>query len=164
MATIRNPFFARNFADTAVGFRTESFRALRPARDLLAAAAAEATVTIHGLAHRLGGTAPDAFGLMTAITKSLSDGGERLEVTFAAPGGQRRFAYPGALDPWLMPGDRFTSYRVFEFVLPAKPAHGGRVAGKGDRRIEVAIPAFEVLWCEWRQRVARRGQDDGDEK
>jgi hypothetical protein len=29
-----------------------------------------------------------------------------------------KFAYPHALDTWLLPGDRFNSFRVFEFVLP----------------------------------------------
>ena len=217
-ARIQNAYFSRYFADTADGFRTESFRALQPACELLAAVDAEATVTINGLVHRLGGTAPDAFRLVAAITKPMPGGGERLDVTFAAPatvapglnailryevpanlpvlikslrienesdravrldglelehlvpatdgpvslfleddfvrdaqtlegqrarspwieehhryiqwalgaaGGRRRFAYPCALDHWVLPGGRFTSFRVFEFVLPTEAGARG---------------------------------------
>lgn len=71
MPTIQNPFLARTFAGTAAGFCTESFRALQPACELLAAVDAEATVTINGLVHRLGGTAPDAFRLVAAEARVL---------------------------------------------------------------------------------------------
>lgn len=47
----------------------------------------------------------------------------------------RNFSYPCALDHWLMPGDRFDSFRVFEFVLPSDPESRGLVYHRATREL-----------------------------
>jgi hypothetical protein len=48
---------------------------------------------------------------------------------------RRKFAYPCPLDIWLVPGERFNSFRIFEFVLPKENETRGLAFRKATREI-----------------------------
>ena len=84
--SVESKHLVRGFACNPAGFRTDSFSSKTPVANLIQTpTATEGTITFSGQEYIIGGNAPNSFTYESHSVKTLRDGGQKLEVIFAAP-------------------------------------------------------------------------------